>query len=113
MLQDNKNKVSDPKIIQTVTLRLANRGIRPPSRINVISASGQVTLSGSIQYEHQRQAVLQTTRAVAGVRRVVDMLKLIVAAPPHQKARGAARGPSPLVPAPEPPATVPLPQDGS
>ena len=113
MLQDNKNKISDPKITQTVTQRLANRGIRSPSRINVTSASGQVTLSGNIQYEHQRQAVVHTTRAVEGVRRVVDMLKLIVAAPPHQKARGPARGPSPPEPAQEPPATVPLPEDGS
>jgi BON domain len=80
-MQDNKNRISDPRITQAVTQRLANRGIRPPSRISVTSANGQVTLSGSIQYEHQRHAVLHTTRAVEGVRRVVDMLKLITTPP--------------------------------
>jgi osmotically-inducible protein OsmY len=80
-MQDNKNRISDPKITQAVTQRLANRGIRPPSRISVTSANGQVTLSGSIQFEHQRHAVLHTTRAVEGVKRVVDMLKLIATPP--------------------------------
>lgn len=80
-MQDNKNRISDPKITQAVTQRLANRGIRPPSRISVTSANGQVTLSGNIQFEHQRQSVLHTTRAVEGVQRVVDMLKLIATPP--------------------------------
>ena len=70
-------KISDPKIAQHVTQRLANRGIRSPSHINVTSSGGQVTLSGSIQYQHQRQAALQTARGVEGVKGVVDMLKSI------------------------------------
>jgi osmotically-inducible protein OsmY len=74
---ESKNKISDPKIILHVTQRLANRGIRSPSRINVKSVNGQVTLSGNIQYEHQRQSALRTTQAIEGVRGVVDLLKLI------------------------------------
>jgi osmotically-inducible protein OsmY len=70
-------RTSDPKIVQTVTQRLAGRGIRPPSRVVVTSADGQVTLSGTIQYQHQRQSAIQATRGIDGVRGVVDVLKLI------------------------------------
>jgi hypothetical protein len=80
-MQQDKNRISDPKIIQHVSQRLGNRGIRSPARINVASANGQVTLSGTIQYEHQRHTALRTAQSVEGVSRVVDMLKLIVAEP--------------------------------
>jgi osmotically-inducible protein OsmY len=76
---ENKNRISDPKITQNVTQRLASCNIRSPSRVVVASVNGQVTLSGNVQYAHQRQSALQATRAVEGVRRVVDLLKLIAA----------------------------------
>ncbi len=98
-MQDSKNRISDPKIIQHVSQRLGNRGIRSPARINVASANGQVTLSGNIQYEHQRHTALQTAQSVEGVRRVVDMLKLIVA-PPRPKVASPRPSP-PVVTAPD------------
>jgi osmotically-inducible protein OsmY len=76
-MQDSKNKISDPKITQHVAQRLASCGIRSPSRVVVTSANGEVTLSGTVQYQHQRQSVMQATRNIEGVRGVVDMLKLI------------------------------------
>ncbi len=79
MMQDNKN--SDPKIAQQVSQRLAGCGLRAPSRVTVSSASGQVTLSGSIQYEHQRHPALRAAGGVAGVQRVIDLLKIIAATP--------------------------------
>ena len=74
-----RDKVPDAKITQQVTQRLSSGGIRPPSRVVVATASGEVTLSGSIQYEHQRQAAMQATRGVDGIRRVVDRLSVIPA----------------------------------
>jgi osmotically-inducible protein OsmY len=71
--------ISDPKITQNATQKLASSGLRAPSRVLVTSSSGQVTLTGSIQYEHQRQAALQAVRGIAGVRNVVDRLQLIPA----------------------------------
>ena len=71
------NKVPDRAITQKVTDVLANRGMRAPCHITVVTAKGSVTLSGSIQYEHQRQVAVRTTRAVEGVRRVVDQLRVI------------------------------------
>ncbi len=85
-MQENKNKISDPKIMQNVTQRLASCGIRSPSRVVVTSANGQVTLTGMVQYQHQRHSILQAARNIAGVRGVVDLLKLIVAPRKNEKA---------------------------
>jgi osmotically-inducible protein OsmY len=67
----------DTSITQHVSQQLASRGLRPPCHVNVSTSKGNVTLSGTIQYEHQRRAAVQATRAVAGVTRVVDQLKVI------------------------------------
>lgn len=38
--------------------------------------SGEVTLSGTIQYEIQRASIVKAVNSVPGVRRVMDPLKL-------------------------------------
>jgi len=68
------NKVSDETIIQKVTRQLSNRGMQSPCHIDVVSRKGDVTLSGTIQYEHQRLAALHAVRGVDGVRHVVDQM---------------------------------------
>jgi osmotically-inducible protein OsmY len=52
------------------------RGLRTPCRIVVSSQNGDVTLTGSIQFAHQRSAATQAAANVPGVRRVVDQLKV-------------------------------------
>jgi osmotically-inducible protein OsmY len=71
---------SDPKITQNITQRLQGCGIRAPSKVTIASAGGQVTLSGTIQYEHQRQQAMKAVQGVSGVRRVVDNLRVAPAA---------------------------------
>jgi osmotically-inducible protein OsmY len=71
--------IPDPKIIQHVSQKLASSGLRAPSRVTVTSSSGRVTLTGSIQYEHQRQSALTSARGIAGVRQVIDRMQLIPA----------------------------------
>jgi osmotically-inducible protein OsmY len=66
----------DRTIAQAVTQRLATRGIRSPCRIDVQSRNGEVTLSGSIQYPHQRAAAMQAASTATGVRHVVDRLTI-------------------------------------
>jgi hypothetical protein len=68
------NKVSDQTIIQKVTRQLSNRGMQSPCHIAVVARRGAVTLSGTIQYEHQRLAALHAARGVDGVRQVMDQL---------------------------------------
>jgi osmotically-inducible protein OsmY len=72
------DRVPDAKISQQVNQKLG--GIRAPSRVAVATVNGEVTLSGALQYEHQRQTAMQATRGVDGIRRVVDRLTVIVAA---------------------------------
>ena len=69
-----KEVVSDKAINQRITQHLATRGMRSPCRIAVQAARGVVTLTGDIEYEHQRNASLQVARHTDGVTRVIDQL---------------------------------------
>lgn len=70
---DNAHNV-DQAITQKVTDRLANRGVRAPCRVAVATKNGQVTLSGSVQYGHQKRLAVNAASGITGVRRVVDAL---------------------------------------
>ena len=70
------NKVPDATIIQKVTKQLSNRGMQSPCHIAVAVRKGDVTLTGTIQFEHQRIAALHAVRGIDGVRRVMDQLKV-------------------------------------
>jgi osmotically-inducible protein OsmY len=75
----HKEVTSDKAISQKISQQLATRGMRSPCHIAVQIARGSVTLTGDIEYEHQRNAAVQAARRVDGVQRVVDQL--------HVKAR--------------------------
>jgi osmotically-inducible protein OsmY len=66
----------DQSITQKVNHQLSCRGVRKLCHINVVTSEGDVTLSGTIQYEHQRRMVIQSARSVDGVQRVVDQLRV-------------------------------------
>jgi osmotically-inducible protein OsmY len=70
-------KIQDPMVSQRVSERLASLGVRAPCRVTVVSNKGNVTLSGTIQYEHQRNIAVRAIKAVAGVQRVVDQMQVI------------------------------------
>jgi osmotically-inducible protein OsmY len=70
-------KVKDPMISQKASERLSSLGVRAPSHVTVVSNKGNVTLSGTIQYEHQRHIAVHAIQAVAGVQRVVDQMQVI------------------------------------
>jgi osmotically-inducible protein OsmY len=71
---------ADRNIVQQVTQRLATRGLRTPCKIDVQSKNGEVTLTGNIQYPHQRSAAMQAANTASGVRHVVDRLTIKAAA---------------------------------
>jgi osmotically-inducible protein OsmY len=71
---------NDRSVVQQVTQRLASRGLRSPCRIDVQARNGEVTLTGAIQYPHQRAAAVQAASTAAGVRQVVDRLTVKPAA---------------------------------
>ena len=70
----HKEIISDKTINHKVTQGLAARGMRAPCSIAVQTTKGVVTLSGNIEYEHQRNTALQAVRHLDGVSRVVDQL---------------------------------------
>jgi osmotically-inducible protein OsmY len=67
---------ADQKISNQVLLKLNSRGIRSPSIVTVSTKNGEVTLSGSVQYAHQKGAAVQAASGVPGVRRVTDQMKV-------------------------------------
>lgn len=67
---------NDRTITQQVSQRLATRGLRSPCRIDVQARNGEVTLTGNIQYPHQRAAAMQAASTAEGVRHVVDRLTI-------------------------------------
>jgi osmotically-inducible protein OsmY len=72
-----KEVIPDRLIDQKVSRQLANRGMRPPCKVAASSRGGTVTLTGTIQYEHQRHLCMRAAGNVEGVQRVVDQLKVI------------------------------------
>jgi osmotically-inducible protein OsmY len=72
--------VSDQTITQQVQNKLAGRGLSSPCHVTVETRKGEVTLSGSVQYAHQKGTAVQVANVISGVRRVID--RLIVKAVP-------------------------------
>ncbi len=67
-----RESASDRVVIQKVTQVLINHGLRPPCEIHVICRGGNVTLTGTIQFEYQRKNAVRSASTVPGVRRVKD-----------------------------------------
>jgi len=65
---------TDDRITQTVKNKLASRGFSSPCCLTVQTSNGQVTLSGMVQYAHQKSAALSAIRGLEGVRRVIDQM---------------------------------------
>ncbi len=87
----NQVKIQDPMISQKVHEALSSLGVRAPCRVTVMSNKGNVTLSGTIQYEHQRHMAVRASRNVPGVLRVVDQMQVIPSGQ-HWKTNPMPRG---------------------
>jgi osmotically-inducible protein OsmY len=75
----NPSRVPDSKIVLCAQRQLSRCGIRAPCRVTISSNRGEVTLSGTLQYEHQRHAAMQSIQSVEGVRRIIDRLTVLPA----------------------------------
>jgi osmotically-inducible protein OsmY len=69
--------IPDRTILRNLEQALTSRGLRAPCRVIVAVHAGVVTLSGTIQYEHQRALAKQVAGGVQGVKRVNDQLQVI------------------------------------
>jgi osmotically-inducible protein OsmY len=66
--------VQDKTITRQVQGKLAGRGLGTPCHVSVATSKGEVTLTGDVQYEHQKGAAVQAINGISGVRRVIDRL---------------------------------------
>ena len=64
----------DQDITQQVNIKLASRGLRAPCRVSVQTSNGTVTLSGTVQYSHQKGTAVRAINGITGVQRIVDRL---------------------------------------
>ncbi len=71
-----KVPVPDHLLNQKAIQQLSNHGMRPPCKVAVSTHKGSITLSGQIQYEHQRRPALRAVQNIEGVQRVVDQLQV-------------------------------------
>ena len=70
------NLIPDKTLLKNVIQRLARLGAGTPSRVTATVRSGEVTMSGTLGYEHERRNILKAASAVSGVRRVIDQLRV-------------------------------------
>ena len=70
-------EISDKSILQKLNQRLLATGTGARSGVTAEVNSGTVTLSGAIQYEHQRHGLTRAANGVAGVRRVIDRVQVV------------------------------------
>ncbi|MHB8971216.1 MAG: BON domain-containing protein [Pirellulaceae bacterium] len=68
---------SDKELSKTVNKRLVRAGGGSHSRLEAAVQRGTVTLTGLLRYEAQRRPLLKAVSSVAGVSRVIDLLKLM------------------------------------
>jgi len=68
--------VPDKTILKNVNQRLARAGLGSRCRVTATVRNGQVSLSGSIQYENQRRPALRAVGLVEGVKGVADQLQI-------------------------------------
>jgi osmotically-inducible protein OsmY len=72
-----RNEVADKTLLVQVNKNLARAGGGSAKNKIVVSVRrGDVTLSGNLQYEIQRRSLIKAASSVAGVRRVIDQLKV-------------------------------------
>ena len=69
-------QVPDKRISQKVEQRVSRAGFGSRAKIIVQVRNGDVTLSGTLQYDSQRRPLLHAARGVEGVRRIADQLQV-------------------------------------
>ena len=71
------------KNLQKLVDRKLQRSGGGGAGMRAVVAGGSVTLSGNLKYESQRMPLLKALRGVAGVRGVLDQLKVPPMKKPH------------------------------
>ena len=71
------NEIPAKAILQKLNQRLARIASGSRNNITATVNNGDVTLSGTIQFEHQRRIMIRAVNSVQGVRRVIDQVQVL------------------------------------
>ncbi len=63
--------IPDKTLLKLVIQKLARNGT---GHITPTIRGGDVTLTGTLRYEHQRRSILKCASGISGVRRVIDQM---------------------------------------
>lgn len=66
------NRPNDKALLKDVNKRLMRTGTQ--TKVTASVSSGAVTLTGTIQYEHQRRTIIRAANQVSGIRNVADQM---------------------------------------
>jgi osmotically-inducible protein OsmY len=70
-----RNQIPDKTLLKTVLQNMMRKGTNS-SRVTATARSGDVTIAGTIDYEHQRRSVVNSANNIPGVKRVIDQLRV-------------------------------------
>lgn len=71
-----KEPLSDNALLKQVTQSLTRGHAGGQSRITASVRNGDVTLVGTIRYEHQRRPIVGSVSSTSGIRRVIDQMRV-------------------------------------
>lgn len=72
-----RETVPDKTILKDVNKRRMRTGMGSRCRVTATVRSGQVTLSGQMQYENQRRPIVQAVNRVHGIKGVIDQMSVL------------------------------------
>ncbi len=70
-----KNQIPDKTLLRSVLQNMMRKGTNS-SRVTATARSGDVTITGTIDYEHQRRPILNSANNITGIKRVIDQLRV-------------------------------------
>jgi osmotically-inducible protein OsmY len=72
----HQQEVSNKDLTKSVNQRLSRTGTAGQSHVTAGVSRGVVTLTGTLNHEMQRRAIVQATSRAPGVRQVIDQMTL-------------------------------------
>ena len=69
-------QVPDKTLQRSVDQKLTRAAVGLSNKVTAVARNGDVTITGSIEHEYQRRTIVRSIGNLAGVRRVVDNLRL-------------------------------------
>lgn len=70
------NQILDKNLLRQVVQKLARCGAGSQSHLTSAVRGGEVTLTGTLRFEHERRFILRSLSSISGIRRVIDQMRV-------------------------------------